>query len=634
MEEGRDFLNKEAINLKILISSILDAFSFGIIIFDKDLTILEANKAAIEAIGLEKSEILGKKLPKIETAYHLELKEAINRLVNFVFSDEIVNLEEVLSILGKTAKVSRAYIFIFQEGKIKNIIEWCASGVFPHQNLQGIEIVNFTWFMEKLEKNKNIIISDVSELPQEAIKEKELFETQGVRSVLIVPIFLEQELFGFVGFDDTEKSRKWSEEDIYLLDTAAKAFAVYFKLTRLKEDLSETQRLYQTLTEQHHLRDWLLLSQKMEAVSRLARGIAYGFNNLLTVIGGYSELLLNFLPATSPLHKYILEIKNATQKANNFINQLLIISGKKIIIEVKIINLNEFILEIEKELQYLVGEGIEIKTNLTPELWFVEIDPFHFKQVILNLVKNAKEAMPKGGRIFIETANIVLEENYVPPDLGWESGEYVLLAISDTGCGMTEEIKEHIFEPFFTTKKDQPEAGLGLSIVYNIVKQHKGHITVYSEVGQGTTFKIYLPRVKEKEISKEDLEKTSSKPKTVLLVEDEKAVREIIKEFLEICGYQVLEAQDGEEAISISQSYKETIHLLFTDVIMPGMDGKTVADRIKALRPDIRVLYMSGHPESIVASYGIEVKKANFIQKPFSISDLAKKIKEILEEET
>jgi signal transduction histidine kinase/CheY-like chemotaxis protein len=373
-------------------------------------------------------------------------------------------------------------------------------------------------------------------------------------------------------------------------------------------------------------------SQKMEAVGQLAGGIAHDFNNLLTAITGYSELTLRRLQAEDPLYRNIVEIKKAGERAASLTRQLLAFSRKQVL-QPKVLALNSIISDVEKMLSRLIGEDIELRTVLEPQIGNIKADPGQIEQVLLNLAVNARDAMPHGGKLTIETGNVYLDEGYADQHLAVNPGHYVMLSVSDTGTGMDEKTQARIFEPFFTTKEAGKGTGLGLSTVYGIVKQSGGNIWVYSEVGQGTSFKVYLPRVDE---GAQDY-KRSAEPEDalqgtemILLAEDEEMVRKLAREVLEMYGYKVLEAANGGAALLICERHEEPIDLLITDVIMPEMGGRELATRLSQIRPEMKVLYMSGYTDDAIVHRGVLDEDANFIQKPFSPQTLASKVREVL----
>ena len=393
--------------------------------------------------------------------------------------------------------------------------------------------------------------------------------------------------------------------------------------------------LKQAEEEKKKLQAQLLQAQKMEAIGTLTGGIAHDFNNLLTTIIGYSELALDDLIKDTPLYDTIKEIRKAGRRAGLLTRQLLAFSRKQVI-QPEILNINDILTGTEKMLRRTIREDIDMVSVFTPELWNVEMDPGQMEQVLMNLAINARDAMPKGGKLTIETANVELDEAYFR-DHSVESnpGPHVMLAVTDSGTGMDEQTRFRIFEPFFTTKEMGSGTGLGLSTVYGIVKQNKGHISVYSEPGEGTTFKVYLPAVMQdiegaKEEDKAFVDQLGG-TETVLLVEDDDMLCRMAQKILETHGYTVLSAHNSDEALKIANYHHDSIHLLLTDLVIPGMNGKELAGRIESILPGIKVLYMSGYTDNAIAHHGVLDRDINFIQKPFSPNDLVQKVREVLD---
>ena len=387
------------------------------------------------------------------------------------------------------------------------------------------------------------------------------------------------------------------------------------------------------VTRELQLEEQYYQAQKMEAVGRLTAGIAHDFNNLLTAINGFAELMRNQLKPDDPYQKYVESIIHSGQLAADLIRQLLIFSRKQVV-EPKVLNLNTIVAEMGKLLQRIIGEDIQLKTTLTPELWPIKVDPAQIEQIIVNLGVNARDAMPEGGQLTIETANVTLDDSYVGHHLETQPGEYVMLAVSDTGMGMNEEVKAHIFEPFFTTKEGGKGTGLGLTTIYGIVKQCGGNIWLYSEEGQGTVFKIYLPRTMEALTPLSRRDQAGEIPRgeeTILLVEDDAAVRELESQVLRQQGYTVLEAVDGEEALRLTQTHSADIHLLLTDVVMPQMSGRELADQLESVRPNMKILFTSGYTDEAIAHHGVLEPEINFLQKPFGPLSLIRKVQEVLD---
>jgi CheY-like chemotaxis protein len=373
----------------------------------------------------------------------------------------------------------------------------------------------------------------------------------------------------------------------------------------------------------------------MEAVGRLAGGIAHDFNNLLMVISGYSEFLLERLGDEPQLRGPAQEIASAAERASSLTRQLLAFSRKQMLAP-RVVNLNDVATENVKMLTRMIGEDIDLVIAPSPDLWSVRADAGQIEQVIMNLAVNARDAMPSGGKLTIETSNVTLDEDYARLHSPVRPGDYVMVAVSDTGAGMDTETQSHIFEPFFTTKGTKG-TGLGLSTVYGIVKQSGGYIWVYSEMGRGTTFKIYLPRVAStgeavaQFAAPPEFRKVEPGTETILLVEDEANLRYLARQYLEKQGYKVIEAADGAVAMQIAVAHEKIIHLLLTDVIMPGMNGRELAQRISEIRPNVKVLYMSGYTENVIGHNGMLDAGIRLLQKPFNLRDLKSIVREVLD---
>lgn len=387
------------------------------------------------------------------------------------------------------------------------------------------------------------------------------------------------------------------------------------------------------ITERRSLELQLRQAQKMEAVGRLAGGVAHDFNNLLGVILGYGDLVAEQLKPDDAIFSRVQEILKAGKRATSLTKQLLAFSRQQVL-QPQVLNLNSIVEEADKMLRRLIGEDVEMRTSLEPALGKVMADAGQIEQVIMNLAVNARDAMPQGGKLFVKTGNVVLDESYAwqhPPS---KAGRFVKLEVTDTGIGMDKETQAHIFEPFFTTKEQGKGTGLGLATVYGIVKQSGGFIWVYSEPGNGTTFKIYLPQVVDSAVDARPEAASASTlrgTETILLVEDEPSLREMTREMLEAYGYTVLESNDPFDAIEIAERHEGAIHLLITDVVMPGMSGRTVAERLKILRPETKSLYVSGYTDDAIVHHGVLEPGSAFLQKPFTQEELTIKIREVLQ---
>jgi PAS domain S-box-containing protein len=450
---------------------------------------------------------------------------------------------------------------------------------------------------------------------------RDLLRQHNIVSLLVLPLIVEQEVIGSLNIGTIEP-RSFSDEEVGLAQRVAEQ--VTGALVRVRLD------------EQHRqLEDQLRQSQKMEAIGRLAGGMAHDFNNLLTVITGYSELLLKrHMDNNDPQYRDVEQIHKAGERASTLTRHLLAFSRQQVI-QPEVLDLNIIITDLNKMLRRLVSEDIDLITNLDPSSGHIKADSGQIEQIIMNLVVNACDAMPQGGKLTIETTKVNVDEEYARRHIGLEPGAYVMLTISDTGAGMDAETLSHIFEPFYTTKKKGKGTGLGLATVYGIVQQNEGYILVSSQPGQGTRFQIYLPCFEQTTAFTHREQTPAESPagtETILLVEDEDMVRELARQVLLQNGYQILEARNGQDALKVCEQCNEPIHLLLTDVVMPGgLNGRDLAQQLIALHPEIKVLYMSGYVDDAIAQYGILDSGTTFLQKPFSPVALSLKVREILD---
>ena len=412
-----------------------------------------------------------------------------------------------------------------------------------------------------------------------------------------------------------------------MLDAAGKHFGRvwYFR------DITARKRAD---AEREKLEAQLRTSQKMEAIGSLAGGVAHDFNNLLSVILSHTEFAINGVREGDPLKDDFLEVKKAVERAAALTRQLLAFSRKQVLQPVPL-SLNQIAAGVEKMLQRILGEDIDLVQVLAPDLGLTLADPGQIEQVLMNLVVNARDAMPEGGKLTIETSNVEIDEEYAARHVAAKPGPHVLLAVTDTGCGMDEQTKSRLFEPFFTTKEIGKGTGLGLSTVYGIVNQSGGNIWVYSELGQGTTFKIYLPRelsaTTATAIKPPTILKQSTGTETILVVEDEEALRKVTRRILDAAGYMVLTAANGDEALLTCAQYAGKIHLLLTDVVLPRMGGRMLAQELSKTRPTLEVLYMSGYTNNAIVHHGVLDAGTHFLAKPFTTADLARKVREVLD---
>jgi len=385
------------------------------------------------------------------------------------------------------------------------------------------------------------------------------------------------------------------------------------------------------LVERKKLEAQLRQSQKMEAVGQLAGGVAHDFNNMLNVILGYTEMIMLDLPSEDPFYAKIEQIGKAATRSADLTRQLLGFSRKQVI-EPKTIYVNALLVDIEPMISRLIGEDIDIYLHFGHNLWTVKFDPSQIDQLVMNLSINARDAMPNGGKLVVETDNVTFDDSYCSEHPGFIRGEFVMISVSDDGTGISKEILPHIFEPFYTTKELGKGTGMGLATVYGIIKQNNGFVNVYSEPGEGTTIKLYIPR------SAENREKTENVPEkivisktgTILLVEDDPLFLKLTGEFLKTGGHEVIPFSSSNDALQYCKRENTEIHLLLTDVVMPEINGKILSQRIKKIRPDIKTIFMSGYTANVVVHRGVLEKKMNFINKPFSMDKLLRMIQEVI----
>jgi signal transduction histidine kinase len=447
----------------------------------------------------------------------------------------------------------------------------------------------------------------------------------GFRSIMNVPLFSKGKVIGGLLLR-SHKPYAYTDKDVKLSERVGSQIAGAIANAQLYSERIQAEKEREALQEQ------LRQSQKMEAIGRLAGGVAHDFNNLLTVIKGYSQLSLAETKEDNPLRENIEEIGKATDRAADLTRQLLAFSRRQVM-EMRVLDINAHIQSLDKMLRRLIGEDIQLMSTLAEDVGRVRTDPGQIEQLIMNLAVNARDAMPHGGKLTIETANVDLDEAYARGHVAVTPGRYVMISVSDSGVGMAPEVRDRVFEPFFTTKEKGKGTGLGLSTVYGIVKQSNGNIWVYSELGKGTTFKIYLPRVdeppeelKERVVRGELLRGNE----TVLVVEDEEEVLKLAGRILRRHGYHVLEAASGEEALKACKEKKEPFHLLLTDVVMPQMSGRQLAGQLREVCQNFKVLYMSGYTDNAITYHGVLEKGTNYIQKPFTVEGLARKVREVL----
>ena len=446
----------------------------------------------------------------------------------------------------------------------------------------------------------------------------------GYSRAIVAPLIVEDEVIGVLSVQSGDLTRA----DMPAITAFAHQVAAAWRRTRLMQDLERS------LEELRKTQSKLLKAQRMEAVGRLAGGVAHDFNNLLTIVQVNAQLMKQQLHRVDPLWECAQQILEASERAASLTRQLLRFSSSEVVVPVSS-DLGSLVIDLSPTLHRIIGEENELETVLPEDLWAVRADPTQVEQVLVNLALNARDAMPQGGRFSIEIANLTLDQSSATHNIEATPGEYVLLKVSDDGTGMTDEVREHLFEPFFTTKEQGRGTGLGLPTVYGIVKQSGGDIWVDTRVGRGTTFNILLPRFREEPtqpaVQVADVPQMAQGSETILLVEDEAIIRELTVQILESDGYQVLEAMDGAEALRVAGKHGAPIHLLLTDVLMPGMSGNELADKLRIHHPDMRVLFMSGYDDHQLDRDEVESGETGFLPKPFSTEVLRQKVRGVLD---
>ena len=613
-----------------------------IIVLNPDETVELINKRGCDILGYPEKEIVGKNwfdhfLPET-------IREQVREVFQKVQNDE-VPLEEVFENAVLTRQ-GEERIIAWNNSLIRDesgdIIGTLSSG----QDITG-RIVTERELRKSEEKYRSFFEDDLT---------ADYITTPEGRLLFCNPAYLD-----IFGFPTLEEALNYNIQDLYhsskdrnklLTELRKKKRLKNYEMQLQKVDgsplfvtanvigkfdeqdnLIEIKGYLFDVTQHKKTEEQFWLAQKMEAIGRLAGGVAHDFNNLLSVINGYSDLAMHRLSKNHMLQKDLSMIFQAGKKAEALTRQLLAFSRRQVM-QPRIIDLNILIDDLEKMLKRLIEEDIQLITQKDPDLGAVKADPTQIEQVLLNLAVNSRDAMPQGGKLIIETSNVLLSSDLVHERVTMAAGPYVLIVVTDTGVGMDEQTMANIFEPFFTTKEKGKGTGLGLSTVYGIIKQSGGYIWVYSEPGKGTTFKIYLPQVIEEV---EDIVIQRSPPETlkgketILLVEDDQGVRDVSEMILREFGYQVLKAENGEEALQVIEKNGKEIQLMITDLVMPGMSGKELTDRLSGLENGFKVLYLSGYTDEAIVHHGILDKGINFLAKPFGTEELLRKVREILD---
>lgn len=596
------------------------------VVFQDDLEPTEDEKHIIQiiasAISSEEERELSWSQFRQRQAMERLLLEISGHFISVSTTEIDSAINESLRNVGLFCDVDRSYVFIFdyQSGTMDNTHEWCAEGITAEkENLQRIPLNMLKGWMSSLTLGDDIQIRDVSKMGEDWKNEREILESQGIKSLLVVPLIQYEDLIGFVGFDSVRDFRVWEEWQQTLLHMFADRLsaALYRKLV---ED------------ERAQLNAKLSWSQKMEAIGTLAGGIAHDFNNLLQVILGYSETLLRGKQVDDRDRLRIERISEAGRKGAELVRGLLTFS-RKVEPRLASINLNNEIFQFQAFLSRTIPKTIRIELRLNADLKTILADSSQINQILMNLGLNARDAMVEGGTLTIHTDNVQLGPDYCLRHVGSKPGSYVMLAMTDSGAGIDKETLEHIFEPFFTTKGQGKGTGLGLATVYGIVKQHHGYITCYSEVGVGSTFKVYFPAIEEIPIESIDAPELllDGKQETILVVDDEEDIRHWSRELLEGADYKVLEASNGKQAVEIYMKQRDNIALVLLDLVMPEMDGKRCLEELKRINPDIRVVVISGFSASDQTNLMMSLGAYDFVGKPYDASRLLSKIRDALE---
>ncbi len=595
---------------------------------------------SVDAVNLGNNTVIGfvqditeRKKTEERLRYRLSIEMIITSFTTALVSSDLYDVDReirtALKLLGNVTGTDRVYLFLYNReiSEFSNTHEWCAEGIAAYiGNFKNLPVDSYPWWTGKMKNNSVVIFQDINDMPDKSDNLKGIFIEHNILSIAVIPLFYDGKLTGFMGFDSIKKRKKWTEDNIDLLKLTGNIFCS--ALVRKKE-----------LEEKSKLNEQLVQIQKLESIGRLAGGVAHDFNNILQVIMGFAEMAMEDIPPDSgTLKNYLEEIYKAAKRSAELTGQLLAFARRQTA-NPEIINLNEVIENTIKMLKRLIGENIELIWNPSDNLWNTRIDISQVNQLITNLCINSRDALEgkRGGKIIIETRNTAVDETYRKKNAYFVPGEYVMLAVSDNGKGMDRETISHIFEPFYTTRGKEG-TGLGLSTVYGIMKQNNGYINTRSEVDAGTTMELYFKRYSEhispalQTIHEQEIKMLSQK--TILIVEDEATILSLASEILKKAGFKVLTAENGEKAVSLSGRSNNKIDLLITDVVLPEMNGKKLAEKFSALMPGIKTLFMSGYTANVIAHQGILDEGINFIQKPFSVKDLLTKVNQILTEDS
>jgi PAS domain S-box-containing protein len=559
---------------------------------------------------------------KYQYAFETLITSISTNFINLEVKEIEVGIYDALKSIAKFLEADRSFIIEHSQNNtnIENIYGYYHNTQKTLECLCGKSLNHFSYINSLISQGRPVHIPSVQSLPETAKNEQEYWIENGIESLVLEPLFLSGKVIGSIGIDSFSENKNWSKDVCTLLRNVGVTIQ-----NAIERKRSEEERL--------KLQEQIQQSQKIESIGLLAGGIAHDFNNLLMSIIGYCDLANEQLPKNHPVKDDLKEILDSGERAAALTRQLLAFSRKQIL-NPKEINLNKLLLNMDKMLRRLIGENIELITKPDPNLGYVKVDPNQIEQIILNLAVNAKDAMPNGGKLIIESTNTLLDSSYTKNKTDIQAGDYVMIAVSDNGYGIPEENVQKIFEPFFTTKDKSKGTGLGLSTVYGIIKQSGGHIMVYSEVNKGTTFKIYLPLIKTSTSNEDHVQESQIQlrgSESILVVEDEDSVRSLVTNILQDYGYSVLTQESCESALETISSNQYQFDMLITDVILPKQSGRELADRILEYFPDIKILFMSGYTDDAIVHHGILEEGLNFLQKPFPPRTLLQKIRGIFD---
>ncbi len=554
-----------------------------------------------------------------------ELTASIStRFVSVAVDDLDAAIEAALAEVALFARANAGYVMTFTEDRrYFNMTHlWSDGSLMPDKRqLRNLPAEKMPWWMNQIFARKVVSAPSVANLPPEASVEQTIQMKHGLKALVDVPLVFQGDVVGFIGIASRYDRTIWTSSEIALLRLVGQIFMSAQERRRSERALRRSE-------------EQLRQAQKMEAIGRLAGGIAHDFNNLLTGILGYADIMLRRLPEDDPNRPDLKEIVHAAERAEALTRQLLAFSRKQTS-RPRVVLANTVIEHSRKMLGRMIGEDVDLIFAPHANLWPIELDPNHLDQILINLATNARDAMPNGGTLSIETRNVTYDAADAERETLPGPGDYVRITVSDQGVGIPLELRSQVFEPFYTSKPEGEGTGLGLSTVYGLVHQNRGSVTLSSEVGVGTSVQVHFPRAADSKESSEVEQPSERVPtghETILLVEDEALVRGLAKRLLTRQGYEVLEAANGDEAFKIAQGHPGGFALLLTDVIMPKMTGPELRERLKQLQPDLRCLYMSGYAENLIVHRGVAEPGTRLLEKPFDLKTLARTVRAVLDE--